>query len=570
MGRIFAADDTIYVRNCVSVMRVFRVYMQALSKISQEPGSVVVLRRRGTPTPVHRSHTVHGSHLHQPTQHSGAPYTPHRSRVASSLHYHEPSFSLISRFGLNGAWGRMAIRALMWLLVFQPVYVALGMELEPATDNTLLTPVVETVSDTPDDIAVPSESAPEQNKTEDESAIADTETSGLPGDVPDVDNGDDGEDVPNMEGDELPVGELLPGEDTGEPGEDAVDTGGAATDTDSGSGGTGSGTTDDEGEPALADGEVLGTATTTDDTATSTDALAEEGENDEGVTGIPQNPENAFIFSDGDCTLVAEGEFYCVKNDTPRIEGGDPRVYAEKDREGDREIYYFDGVEIRRITNNSYDDFAPVFDEETLRIVWQAMLNDRLQVMLYEIPTDTTRQITSSQQNSSNPDIEGDVVVWQEWVDTNWEIMMTNVDVAGGEFDIERLTDNAVHDMFPRAYEDLITWQSERGSSWEVIVYDLRTEKTTTLEKDEGTKYENPRFVLLFDSKHENGDVETIGYDLDTGEMMELGTRANPQPQTPASPKDEAPDALPREATANTLKVKVGKEGDLSDDDLPL
>ena len=86
------------------------------------------------------------------------------------------------------------------------------------------------------------------------------------------------------------------------------------------------------------------------------------------------------------------------------------------------------------------------------------MLNDRLQIMMYEIPTNTTRQITTSRQNSSNPSIAGDLVVWQEWIDTNWEIMMTDVNNNGQAFEIERLTDNAVHDMFPAAYEGLITW----------------------------------------------------------------------------------------------------------------
>ena len=122
--------------------------------------------------------------------------------------------------------------------------------------------------------------------------------------------------------------------------------------------------------------------------------------------------------------------------------------------------------------------------------------------------------------------------------------------------------------MFPAAYEDLITWQSERGDSWEVVVYDLHTGKQTLIEKDEDTKYENPRFVLLFDSKHENGDVETIGYDLDTGEMMELGTRSQPIPLEPLTPKDETPEALLREASTSTqIKIEeTDDEGDTTGD----
>jgi beta propeller repeat protein len=308
---------------------------------------------------------------------------------------------------------------------------------------------------------------------------------------------------------------------------------------------------------------TTGTTTSELTTTSSSEEAVEDGATTTvAFTALAQNATNKYTFGEGDCTVVADGEFYCVTEGPQTHKIGDPRVYAEKDREGDREVFYFDGVEIRRITNNSYDDFAPAFDEKTKRIVWQAMINDRLQVMFYDIPTNTTRQVTTSRQNSSNPHIAGGTVVWQEWVGTNWEIMMTDVGAVGDAFALEQLTDNAVHDMFPRAYNDLITWQSEKGASWEVIVYDLRTGEKHALQKDEATKYENPRFVLLFDSRHDNGDVETIGYDLDTGEMMELGTKAKPIPADPVTPDDETPDAIPRTATS-TAQVKVsGREDD--------
>jgi len=312
------------------------------------------------------------------------------------------------------------------------------------------------------------------------------------------------------------------------------------------SGKTGSTTADVSGEVPVAS-QASSSASTTQPT----------------IVGMAIDDTNKYIFGEGDCTLVADGEFYCVADSPQKQMTGDPRVYAEKDRQGDREIYYFDGIEVVRITNNSYDDFAPVFDDLTKRIVWQANINDRLQIMYHEIPTNTTRQVTESRQNSSNPHIQGDLVVWQEWVDTNWEVYMINIDTPS-TFELERLTDNAVHDMFPQMYDNLLTWQRERGDSWEVIVYDLRTGIQTALEKSEDTRYENPRFVLLFDSKHDNGDVETIGYDLDTGEMMELGTRSRPIPDDPVTPDDETQEALPREATSTPqVKVKVDdSEGD--------
>lgn len=319
--------------------------------------------------------------------------------------------------------------------------------------------------------------------------------------------------------------------------------------------GTGASEDDDLAESSPVATTTNAAASSSTETIDSDTPDEEEGET--VVVPIVNDLGNKYTFGEGDCTLVADGEFYCVEPTAARHADADPRVYAEKDREGDREIFYFDGAEVTRITNNAYDDFAPVFDNDSRRIVWQATIFDRTQIMVHDLTEKTTRQITTGKQNSSNPNIRGNTVVWQEWVDTNWEIMMTDVDTEG-EYVTERLTDNAVHDMFPQLFDDMVTWQHEQGNSWEVIVHDLKTGKEHALQKDEDTKYENPRFVLLFDSTHENGDVETIGYDLDSGEMMELGTRANPEPVVPVSPKEEIPD-VPL-STASSTMLKIGKE----------
>jgi len=534
-------------------------------------------------------------------------------------------------FGVDSTAGRMVARVLMWLLLLQPIYVAVGAEIEEPTVDA-----ADAVEEPVASEAAVAEPEPDKETSEQAAVeITDVAAEDVPATVPN-DTGEDAadevaaavesvkdptdeptvsDDVPDemaatndvenpldaMHDDEAEVDEsALPADDQPDvPVEDANETnadtdpsaneGSADIDVgtdvppathDEGGGGSRSSGGDEEEDVAddtapleddadmFTDGTAAtstgaaapGTASSTTEAAYATTtewsiADATEGE----VRTVAQDPSSKYVFGEGDCTLVADGEFYCVSADAARITSGDPRVYAEKDREGDREIFYFDGVEVKRITNNGYDDFAPVFEEEQQRIVWQAMINDRLQIMLHELSTNTTRQVTTSRQNSSNPDIEHDAVVWQEWVDTNWEIMMTNIDNDGGAFEIERLTDNAVHDMFPQAYDGLITWQREKGTSWEVIVYDLRSGRETALKKSEDTKYENPRFVLLFDSKHENGDVETIGYDLETGEMMELGTRAKPLPRDPVTPDDKTGDALPREAATST-KVKVGRE----------
>jgi beta propeller repeat protein len=609
-------------------------------KNSPHPHHTVILKPRGMSASKSKNNGLKQEYLHTSNispPRSISPKPPdvyiedikRPQKHTQSYNHEKPrEYDLLARFGIDSVPGRMVTRILITFLLFQPVYVAMGMEIE---NETYVVPVsedaaVEKTNDT--------EETQEENTIEaapEDIATLDTEEGDVDSDVDsDVEDGmssqvhsENLEEIAGIdEVDETTQStaeietqygggdEETTGEDT-ENNNNSTGTGEEETNEDSlldenndaqeeatsteestSSGGGGSSQSDDSDDTSndAEDNNTTTSATTTasttpETTATTTDSETETAtssdsetiattspETDELETNISQNPTSKYIFGEGDCTLVSDGEFYCVAEGPERQQmTGDPRVYAQKDREGDKEIYYFDGIEVKRITNNSYDDFAPVFDEETRRIVWQSMIQDRLQIMMHELPTNITRQVTTSRQNSSNPSISGDIVVWQEWVDTNWEIMMTDVDNNGQEFEIERLTDNAIHDMFPAAYDGLLTWQSERGSSWEVIVYDMHTGKQHALEKDEDTKYENPRFVLLFDSKHENGDVETIGYDLDTGEMMELGTKTNRIPSDPVTPKDETPEALYREATSTPqIKVEGDDDTDSSDDSVDL
>lgn len=576
-----------------------------------------------------------------------------------SMQFPQEPYDLLARCGIDSPFGRGVSRVLVFLLLFQPVYVALGAELEnePGLGNVEQQVIDEEPVEADVDIEERAKTGTDVASQEQETENREQRTEG--GDefvstsgADDADSGalDDKQDAADAAEEPLPEARELDATETaGDEEQDETDIGadtlssaevgeGAAeqeqlageqdeavgdsvsgeeetndesadaeTDTDGERGGgserddSPSAGTDDTDTTEGTDGDVEGGVTANDAEASdeTEESNTNEGDNefeeaasslsgtapddggvvsdeqaleDGGVGASAEEPEevaepdtpiaehntgNEYKFGEGDCTLVADGEFYCVAPTTKRFVEGDPRVYAELDREGDREIYHFDGVEVTRITNNEYDDFAPVFDEAVGAIAWQANVQDRLQVFYHDLEANATRQITTSRQNSSNPDIEGDRIVWQEWVGTNWEVFLAEVEPDGLE--IEQLTDNGLHDMFPQVYDGLVTWQREKGSSWEVIVHNLKTGEEYAVEKDEDTKYENPRFVLLFDSKHENGDVETIGYDLDTGEMMELGTRSRPIPADPVTPKDETPEAIPREGSTPS-PVKVGRE----------
>lgn len=533
----------------------------------------VQLAPRSTHTPTYAPHTT------------GPPQRAHAHRFDTPRSRGSVGGFPVQSSVLVAHLSRAVARVLMWVLVLQPVYVAYAVEVDAGAQESAvqgedvqasgeggMPEALGSVQGNEDaapqgeaagaDGGMPSDgAAPLASDTHDAAADEAASSTVLSGEASSTDDTAvadaaeghvDGALVSDGEAVEIP-------EDARADTTTGTDTGGAAYTPASGTSTIEASSS--PSSPSPTDSLLTGAASSTESVASSTD---DREATDTDPIIVPK--QYAYTFDEGDCTLVANGEFYCIASGPERQATSDPRVYAEKDREGDREIYYFDGVEVHRITNNGYDDFAPVFDSENLQIAWQAMIQDRLQVMLYDVPTRTTRQVTMGRENASNPDLAHGMLVFQQWVGTNWEVMRTAVPKHGEPFEIEQMTDNAVHDMFPRVYDHLITWQREKGSSWEVVVYDFTTGRTHELEKSDTTRYDHPRFALLFDSTHNNGDVETVGYDLESGEMMELGTRANPQPIVPRSPKDEVPDAPVQAASSSAVKVAGRDEGEGNDE----
>ena len=293
------------------------------------------------------------------------------------------------------------------------------------------------------------------------------------------------------------------------------------------------------------DGDDSDTATTT---ATSTEATPYTGE--------------LVQIGDTECMPINDGEFYCFKPDEVQPPTGDigaARVVARPDKDGDKEIFLIDGERMIQITYNTHDDFAPVYDDGSRRIAWHAMVKDRLQIMLHDRRTGETRQITSENFNSSNPHLYSGKLVWQSWIGDNWEIFMADkLDKVIPR--ITQLTDNKAHDMFPKVYDDFVTWQAQTRDSWHVVVYDYVNEHFSYVEKNRDGKYENPRFVLLFDNRNENGDVEVVGYDVATDEEVPLAPIPTDTPE-PITPTRDTGEAIPNQTGSSTIKVSERRDG---------
>ena len=267
------------------------------------------------------------------------------------------------------------------------------------------------------------------------------------------------------------------------------------------------------------------------------------------------NSENKFSFSENECTTTGGGTFYCAKVELePEVTYTD-RIFSAQDSEGDKEIYIEKDGELTQISNNHYDDDAPYFDKASNTAVWHRLIDGRYQIIVYDFDTEEEEQITNDRYNNMQPNRFGDTLVWQGWVGNDWEIFFSIDD------EISMITDNTIHDITPSVNGTYVVWQSFENNVWQMKVYDVRTGATNTIGDSDGGSIENPRFVLVYDTKFESGDIETRGYDLKSGEVVQLASQPGNVPKELPDP-DQTGEERALVTTVTQLKPKTESEPD--------
>jgi hypothetical protein len=294
--------------------------------------------------------------------------------------------------------------------------------------------------------------------------------------------------------------------------------------------------------------------------ATETPTSTEEVTVLQPESHVVVNDNNRFSFSERECARVGDGSFYCSTGVATVTETGVNRVFSAPDADGDQEIYIeHDGV-LTSVTSNPTDDSAPYYDVESNSLVWHRLVGERYQIVSYDIESATEAVLTADRYNNMQPSRAGEITVWQGWIGNDWEIML---DTSG---EITMLTDNTTNDVAPRINGDYIIWQAYEGDAWKAKIYNIRTKEIETIADTEGTSVENPRFVLVYDAKSENGDVETKGYDPVSGVNVPLSSEPTPAPSDiPDSDQTGEKRAL---ITTNT-QLKTKTEDDTDPDVLP-
>jgi len=267
------------------------------------------------------------------------------------------------------------------------------------------------------------------------------------------------------------------------------------------------------------------------------------------------------------CVSLEHSGYYCLKDGARGWSGeltpstGITAVSSEPDAKNtDKEIFVTKGGQRIQLTDNEEEDAFPTFDFVGNTVVWQEMNNGRWQIFYAEVAsgTPTVHQLTNSTESNFNPTVHSGVIAWQGWVDGNWEIFLARPRTGepplsigqltpehhlvgvNGEWDVERLTTNTTHDMFPAIAGDLITWQSYEAGNWGIVAYSLKT-GTQTRVSDGAKKSERPRFALLWNEEGDGGSMHMKGYDIASGKTTDLTDEAKRVPDIPKPTQPVAP-----------------------------
>ncbi len=287
-----------------------------------------------------------------------------------------------------------------------------------------------------------------------------------------------------------------------------------------------------------------------------TEVMATATENTVAISNVYSDA--TMQFNKSDCVTVEDGSFYCQikKEETESTADG---LFAIQDIDGDLEIYLRKNGELMQLTFNTVDDAAPYFDSSSNSIVWHRLIDDRYQIISYAIDSKEEVQLTAEPVNNMEPSRSGSNTVWQRWNNDNWDIVLYD----GTETSF--ITDSGMHDIAPKIKGDLVMWNRLHLDKTQTIeLYDIATQEFTTISDTEGGALSNPRMVLVYETEFQNGDIITKGYDVETGEITPITSKAA-----------EIPNELPEpDATGETrallpVKNPTEEESELPDNVFP-
>ena len=117
------------------------------------------------------------------------------------------------------------------------------------------------------------------------------------------------------------------------------------------------------------------------------------------------------------------------------------------------------------------------------------------------------------------PDVDGDMVVWEDGRNGNKEIYFSNSPGTSGT----RITNDPASQERPSISGNYIVWQDYRNGNWDIYLYKRSTDETTQLTNDTGKQWlpiVRGNYVAWYDSS--SGDNNIVLYDIAAGSVKDV------------------------------------------------
>ncbi|MFH0909793.1 MAG: hypothetical protein V1929_13620 [bacterium] len=176
------------------------------------------------------------------------------------------------------------------------------------------------------------------------------------------------------------------------------------------------------------------------------------------------------------CLWQGEGEIRRITRDSrddyaPSVWGNMVSWQIAKGWPFGWEIMLWDDGTMKQLTTNYYYDMAPkVYGSQ---VTWYGWDGHDFEIFLYDKSSETTLQITSNQYDDVSPVIAEGIIAWEGYPSAEADIFIWK------DGQIRKISDNIEDDFGPRVYGGKVVWQGFDGDDFEIYFYD--GEKTVKL-----------------------------------------------------------------------------------------
>ena len=235
-------------------------------------------------------------------------------------------------------------------------------------------------------------------------------------------------------------------------------------------------------------------------------------------------------FSLDDCTFLSDKELYCLsdKNNYRQFSENHIDITSYPDKNGIHQIVLRESAgRARVLTDDDVDNTSPVYNKEGALAAWQRYVDDRWQVVIYDLEINEEVFVTKSTFNNISPELSSSAVVWQGWANNGWEIFYA--DKNEGDWRVRQLTEGGFQNVKPRVFGDNVVWSSYRAGEWHIISYSLKTKKKEVLGT--GKKNIEPRFALIWEDPSRGDNGSLMHLDLSTNRIAPLTEKDKEEPK---------------------------------------